>query len=75
MSKPGYPDALHVLCHDAGGDLHHVLAVACEPLPAWDPVVYLTDFAHQVLLPLPADAAEQEVAGRWRAGRSPPASR
>jgi hypothetical protein len=50
MGMPGYPDALRVLCQDAGADLHRVLAAACEPVPAWDPV----DFAHRVLFPLAA---------------------
>lgn len=63
MSEPGYHDALRVLCHDAGVDLHRVLAAACEPVPAWDPVVYLADFAHQVLFPLTAGVDGQEVAG------------
>ena len=69
MNEPGYHDALRVLCHDAGGDLHRVLAAACEPVPAWDPVVYLADFAHQVLFPLAAGVAEQDVAGTM-AGRA-----
>jgi Stage II sporulation protein E (SpoIIE) len=69
MGEPGYHDALGVLCHDVGGDLHRVLAAACEPMPAWDPVVYLPDFGHQMLFPLAADAAEQEVAGTM-AGRA-----
>ena len=69
MSKPGYHEALRVLCQDAGGDLHRVLAAACEPVPAWDPVVYLADFGHQVLFPLTAGLAEQEVAGTM-AGRA-----
>jgi hypothetical protein len=69
MSKPGYHDAFRVLCQDAGGDLHRVLAAACEPVPAWDPVVYLADFAHQVLFPLTAGLEEQEVAGTM-AGRA-----
>ena len=37
--------------------------------PAWDPVVYLADFASQVLFPLAADHAEQDVAGSM-AGRA-----
>ena len=37
--------------------------------PAWDPVVYLADFASQVLFPLAADHAEQDVAGTM-AGRA-----
>jgi hypothetical protein len=69
MSEPGYHDALGVLCQDAGADLHRVLAAACEPVPARDPVVYLADFACQVLVPLAAGAAEQEVAGTM-AGRA-----
>jgi hypothetical protein len=69
MGEPGYQDALGVLCDDVGGDLHRVLAVACEPMPAWDPVVYLADFGHQMLFPLAADATEQEVAGTM-AGRA-----
>jgi Stage II sporulation protein E (SpoIIE) len=69
MSEPGYHDALRVLCHDAGGDPHRVLAAACVSVPAWDPVVYLADFSHQVLFPLAAEEAEQDVAGSM-AGRA-----
>jgi hypothetical protein len=52
MPEPGYPDALRVLRQVTGGDLNQVLAAACEPVPAWDPVVYLGDFSGEVLLPL-----------------------
>ena len=69
MSEPGYQDALRILCDDAGGGLHRALAAACESVPAWDPVVYLADFAHQMLFPLAGDEAEQEVAGSM-AGRA-----
>src|SRR5512133_2067343 len=69
MNEPGYDGALRVLCRDAGADLRRVLAAACEPVPAWDPVVYLADFACQVLVPLAGGAAEQEVAGTL-AGRA-----
>jgi len=69
MRMPGYPEALRVLSQDAGGDVHRVLAAACEPLPAWDPVVYLADFAHRVLFPLAAGLAGQEVEGTL-AGRA-----
>jgi hypothetical protein len=69
MSEPGYQDALRVLCRDADVDLRRVLTAACEPIPAWDPVVYLADFAHQVLFPLAAGAAGQDVAGTM-AGRA-----
>ena len=69
MSEPGYHDALRVLCDHAGVDLHRVLTAACEPLPAWDPVVYLADFAFQVLVPLAVGVAGQDVAGTM-AGRA-----
>ena len=46
-----------------------MLAAACEPVQAWDPVVYLADFSCQVLVPLAAGAAEEEVAGTM-AGRA-----
>jgi len=69
MPVPGYPDALRVLCQDAGGDVHRVLAAACAPVPAWDPVVYLADFAYRVLFPLADGVAGQDVAGTM-AGRA-----
>ncbi|MBV9444554.1 MAG: serine/threonine-protein phosphatase, partial [Streptosporangiaceae bacterium] len=61
--------ALRVLCRDAGGDVHRVLAAACGPVPAWDPVVYLADFSRQVLIPLAAGMDDEEVAGTL-AGRA-----
>jgi len=69
VSESGYRDALCLLCQDAGADLQRVLAAACEPVLARDPVVYLADFARQVLVPLAAGAAEQKVAGTM-AGRA-----
>jgi hypothetical protein len=69
MSEPGYRDALRLLCQDAGADLHDVLAAACEPAAAWDPVVYLADFGHRVLVPLDPGEAAQEMAGTM-AGRA-----
>jgi serine phosphatase RsbU (regulator of sigma subunit) len=69
MGEPGYPDALRVLREDVGGDLRRALAAACGPVPAWDPVIYLADFAHQVLLPLATGLAEEKVAGTM-AGRA-----
>jgi len=69
MGEPGYPDALDVLRRDAEGDIRRALAAACEPLPAWDPVIYLVDFAHEVLCPLTVGLAEEGVAGTM-AGRA-----
>jgi hypothetical protein len=69
MGEPGYSDALRVLREIAGGDLHHVLAAACEPIPAWDPVIYLGDFSGEVLFPLAVGVAEEGIAGSM-AGRT-----
>jgi serine phosphatase RsbU (regulator of sigma subunit) len=69
MREPGYSDALRVLRDAAGGDLHHVIAAACELVPAWDPVVYLGDFSGEELLPLTAGQATEAVAGSM-AGRA-----
>ena len=69
MREPGYSDALRVLRDAAGGDLLHVIAAACQPIPAWDPVVYLGDFSGQLLIPLTAGTATEDVAGSM-AGRA-----
>ena len=69
MRVPGFPDALRMLCRDAGNDIHQVLAAACAPVPAWDPVVYLADFSRTILFPLAAGIAEEDVAGTL-AGRA-----
>ena len=52
-----------------GGDLQHVIAAACEPVPAWDPVVYLGDFSGKELFPLTPGEATEDVAGSM-AGRA-----
>jgi len=69
MGIPDYAGALRILSQDAGADLHRVLAAACEPVPAWDPVVYMAGFSGQALFPLVAGVAEEEVAGTM-AGRA-----
>ena len=66
---PGYPEALRVLRQGASGGLHRVLAVAGEPVPAWDPVIYLAGFSYEVLYPLIPGMAEEDVAGSL-AGRA-----
>ena len=45
--------ALRRLAIDADADLHQLLTSAAETLGVSDPVVYLVDFAHQMLFPLP----------------------
>jgi hypothetical protein len=67
MPRVGYPDALSVLRGGVDVDLHHVLTAALSPLEGHDPVVYLVDFAHRVLMPLPVAVsgpipAEEDVA-------------
>ena len=69
MREPGYSDALRVLRDAAGGDLQHVITAACEPVPAWDPIVYLADFSGEELLPLTPGQAAEAVAGSM-AGRA-----
>ena len=66
---PGYSEALRVLRRGAGADLHRILTAAGEPVPAWDPVVYLAGFSAEVLFPLSAGVAEEDVAGTM-AGRA-----
>ena len=69
MGVPAFSEALRVLCQDAGADVHAVLAIACEPVPAWDPALYLADYSHQALFPLAAGMAEEDIAGTL-AGRA-----
>jgi serine phosphatase RsbU (regulator of sigma subunit) len=66
---PGYSEALRVLRRGADADLHRILTAAGEPVPAWDPVVYLAGFSAEVLFPLSAGVAEEDVAGTM-AGRA-----
>ena len=66
---PGYSEALRVLRRGADADLHRILTAAGEPVPAWDPVVYLAGFSAEVLYPLSAGVAEEDVAGTM-AGRA-----
>lgn len=67
MPRLGYPAALAVLRRGVDVDLHHVLTAALSPLEGHDPVVYLVDFGHRVLMPLPVAIsgpipAEEDVA-------------
>ena len=60
MAEFAYARALQALTAHASLDVDRLLAAACTP--AWDPVVYLADFAREVLLPLTAGVAEEPVA-------------
>jgi hypothetical protein len=61
MAEFAYTEALDVLCGDASPDLGPLLAAACGA--AADPVVYLADYARQVLLPLTPGVPEERVTG------------
>src|ERR1700722_8949231 len=66
MAEFGYSGALEVLSRRASVDLDRLLAGGCGT--GQGPVVYLADFARQVLLPLaggvPAEAVTGTLAGR-----------
>jgi serine/threonine protein phosphatase PrpC len=69
-----YAHALDVLRRGVDLDLHEMLMAALEPLDGHDPVVYLVDFAHLELMPLPVSVAgpipvEEAVTGTL-AGRA-----
>jgi Stage II sporulation protein E (SpoIIE) len=61
MAEFAYTQALDVLCGDASPDLGPLLAAACGT--GGDPVVYLADFARQVLLPLAPGVPREPVTG------------
>ena len=67
MAGFAYTEALRILSADASADLGRLLAATCAP--DCDPVVYLADFARQVLRPLAAGASEEQVEGTL-AGRA-----
>jgi phosphoserine phosphatase RsbU/P len=61
MAEFAYTGALRVLSHDASADLGDLLAAACGP--DCDPVLYLADFARQVLIPLSPGVPHEPVEG------------
>lgn len=67
MAGFAYTEALRILSADASADLGRLLAATCAP--GCDPVVYLADYARQVLRPLAAGAPEEQVEGTL-AGRA-----
>jgi Stage II sporulation protein E (SpoIIE) len=67
MARFAYTEALRILSADASADLSRLLAATCAP--GCDPVVYLADFARQVLRPLAAGVPEEQVEGTL-AGRA-----
>ncbi len=69
MREPGYNAALRVMRAAAGDHLQQVIEVACEPIPAWDPVVYLGDFSGNTLLTLAGEADKEDI-GASMAGQA-----
>src|SRR6476469_5027145 len=72
--SPAFMAALSVLSRGVDTDLHGALLVALEPMSGSDPVIYLADFAHLTLIPVPSGNAnpvktEEEVASTM-AGRA-----
>src|SRR4051794_11023496 len=53
MPRLDHHAALEVLRRGVAVDLHDVLTAAVSALDGHDPVVYLIDFGHRVLMPMP----------------------
>jgi serine phosphatase RsbU (regulator of sigma subunit) len=53
---------LRVLSRGVDTDLDAALLAALEPVNGTDPVVYLADFAHRMLIPVPRSAGRSDVA-------------
>ena len=62
MSSPAYTEALRVLSRGIDTDLDAALLAALEPVNGTDPVVYLADFAHRMLIPVPGAGGRSDVA-------------
>ena len=62
MASPGFTAALHVLSRGVDTDLHSALLAALQPLSGSDPVVYLADFSHRTLIPVPIGDGRSELA-------------
>ncbi len=56
-----YSDALGRLRERADVDLRQLIAKAAAPLEGWDLALYVVDFAHRVLFPLPATLRPSEA--------------
>ena len=67
MNEPGYHDALRILCQDAGATCT-VCSRRRRAGTGPDPVVYLADFARQVLLPLAAGVPSSRYGHDGRPG-------
>jgi uncharacterized protein (DUF1810 family) len=74
VATPAYSVALGVIRRSIDIDLRGALLAALEPLAGRDPVVYLADFTHQVLIPVPTktggDAPDDELIASTMPGRA-----
>jgi len=61
VPSPAYTEALRVLSRGVDTDLHAALLAALRPLDGTDPVVYLADFSHRTLIPVPGGNRASEV--------------
>lgn len=62
VSSLGYVEALRVLSRGVDTDLHSALLAALTPLAGSDPVVYVADFSHRTLIPVPSGGRKSELA-------------
>src|SRR5437588_397133 len=53
VPSPAYPAALRVLSRGVGTNLHATMLAALTPVGGTDPVIYLADFSHRTLIPVP----------------------
>jgi hypothetical protein len=61
VSSPAYTAALRALSRSVETDLHTALLAALKPLAGSDPVVYLADFSHRTLIPVPTANRKREL--------------
>jgi hypothetical protein len=74
VSFPAYTEALRVLSRGIDTDLNAALLAALKPMDGADPVVYLADVSHRMLIPVPSadgksDVADEEISSTM-AGRA-----
>ena len=74
MPSPAYTAALRVLSRGVDTDMHAALIAALTPIGGTDPVIYLSDFSHRTLIPVPTsgggDALPDEEISSTMAGRA-----
>lgn len=74
VSSPAYTEALRVISRGVDTDLDTALLAALKPMGGTDPVIYLADFSHRTLIPVPTgdrsrDVGDEEISSTM-AGRA-----